>query len=59
MPFDVNADVIKIEDEDFGLWYIDAMDNKEKYDGKTVEFKGKIFKARISQKGILYPAAMP
>ena len=26
LPYDVNADVIKVEDEDYGIWYIDAME---------------------------------
>ena len=55
MPFDVNADVIKVEDEDFGLWYIDALDNKDKYDGKTVEFKGKIYKSKDFPDGYFVP----
>lgn len=55
MPFNVNADVITVEDEDFGLWYIDAMDNKEKYDGKTVQFKGKIFKSKDFPDGYFVP----
>ncbi len=40
LPFDVNADVIKIEDKDFALWYRDLVEETEKYDGKTVSFKG-------------------
>ncbi len=45
MPFDIHADIIEIEDEDFGLWYIDALENSERYDGKVVSFKGKIYKS--------------
>ncbi len=41
-PFDINADPIVIPDEEFGLWYLDAMDSKERYEGKTVQFKGKV-----------------
>ena len=55
MPFDVLADVIKIEDEDFGLWYIDAMDHPDKYDGKTVEFKGRVFKSKDFPDGYFVP----
>lgn len=40
LPFDFNADVIEISDIDYGLWYIDAMENTERYDGKTIKFKG-------------------
>ncbi len=39
LPFDVNAPVIEVKDEDFGLLYLDAMDKPENYDGKTVKFK--------------------
>ncbi len=41
-PFDLNADPIVIPDEEFGLWYLDAMDSRERYEGKTVQFKGKV-----------------
>lgn len=41
-PFDLTQDVIEIPDTEFGLWYLDALDNKDRYDGKTVHFKGKV-----------------
>ncbi len=41
-PFDLSADPIVIPDEEFGLWYLDAMDSKERYEGKNVQFKGKV-----------------
>ena len=40
MPFDIDAKVVVIEDKDFALWYSDMMEKLEKYDGKTVRFKG-------------------
>jgi len=40
LPFDVDAPVIAIKDEDFALWYRDMTENTKKYDGKTVLFKG-------------------
>lgn len=40
LPFDFNADIIEISDIDYGLWYIDVMENIERYNGKTVRFKG-------------------
>jgi uncharacterized membrane protein YcgQ (UPF0703/DUF1980 family) len=42
LPFDVNADHIKIEDQDYALWYRDMGENLEIYNGKTVTFKGVI-----------------
>jgi len=40
LPFDINADVIEIADNDYALWYADLMDDMMKYDTKTVRFKG-------------------
>ena len=39
LPFDVEADHIVIEDQDYALWYRDIMEEPEKYDGKTITFK--------------------
>lgn len=43
LPFDLEAPLIKISDDDFGLWYMDALENPDKYVGKMVEVKGKAF----------------
>lgn len=42
LPFDINADVIDIADEDFGIWYMDASEDPEKYAGKTVRFTAQV-----------------
>ena len=39
LPFDVNAPIIEIADEDFAVWYRDTTEKIETYDGKTVKFK--------------------
>lgn len=46
MPFDINAPVIEILPEDYGIWFVDAMDNPDTYVGKTVRFKGRALKPR-------------
>lgn len=40
LPFDVNADPIVIADPDYALWYRDMTEEMDKYNGKTVLFKG-------------------
>ena len=40
LPYDINADVIDIKDEDFAIFYRDMTDEFAKYKGKTVRFKG-------------------
>ena len=42
LPFDINADVIAIGDDDYALWFRDVTEDPEKYDGKTVEFKAQV-----------------
>ena len=46
MPFDVNAPIIEILPEDYGIWFVDAMDNPDTYVGKTVRFKARVMKPR-------------
>lgn len=55
MPFDINADLIELEDEDFGIWYIDAMDEPKKYIGKKIQLKGLVYKPKKFNKGYFVP----
>ncbi len=38
MPFDYSGDKVEIEDMDYGLWYLDAMEHPERYMGKEIVF---------------------
>ena len=58
MPYDMDADVIEIEDIDFGIWYIDMMDRLEEYVGKTVKFKGQVLKSRDLNANFFVPGRM-
>ena len=40
LPYDINADVIEIKDEDFAIFYRDMTDEFAKYKDKTIRFKG-------------------
>lgn len=42
LPFDVNAPLIVIGDNDYALWFRDLSEETEKYNGKTVRFKCRI-----------------
>ncbi|WP_122790718.1 TIGR03943 family putative permease subunit [Intestinibacillus sp. Marseille-P6563] len=55
MPFDLDADEIDIRDEDFGLWYVDASSEPQKYDGKTVRFKAHVLVTPQLPKGWIVP----
>ena len=54
-PYDLNAPVIDINDEDYGIWYMDAADDQERYDGKTVHFLAKVMKNRKFPRGYIVP----
>ena len=54
-PYDLNADVIRIDDVDFGLWFLDMTDNPDRYRGKTVSFIGKVMIPRKFPEGCFIP----
>ena len=46
LPYDINQPVIELEEEDFGLFYIDACDNPDKYVGKKIHFKAMVHRPK-------------
>ncbi|MDO4475507.1 MAG: GTP-binding protein [Lachnospiraceae bacterium] len=54
-PYDLNAEVIEIDDVDFGLWFLDMTDNPDRYDGKTVRFIGKVMTNRRLGDNVFVP----
>ena len=55
LPFDINAPVIEIPEEFFGVWYMDCMDDMEKYDGKTVKFLAQVCQTSRAGKDSFVP----
>ena len=55
LPFDINAPVIEVKDEDFALWYRDVTEEPEKYDGKMVRFKAQVAMLRRDRDGMFAP----
>lgn len=58
VPYDVQAPVIKIQDVDYGIWFVDMMDNMERYDGKTVEITAKVMKPKGFPDKVFVPGRM-
>lgn len=44
LPFDIDAPVVEIDDNDFAFFYRDVVDEMQKYEGKTIKFKGIVAK---------------
>jgi len=55
LPFDINAPVIEVGDEDYALFYRDITEEPDKYDKKTVKFKGQVAKLRREKEGMFAP----
>ena len=55
LPFDINADVIELSDADYAIWYMDAMENYKKYDGKKIKFRALVYNPDKLKKGIMVP----
>ncbi len=54
-PYDLNAPVIQIEDIDYGLWYLDVFESKDRYENKKVRFRAKVMKSRHFPDGVFVP----
>ena len=39
-PFDLSDGKLSVPDDDYGIWYVDLMDNPDRYVGVEVSFKG-------------------
>ncbi len=50
LPFDPDSDPLNIEDDTFAAFFIDTMENPDRYVGKTVNYTGMVFTTK-SEKG--------
>lgn len=55
LPFDINADIIELADDDYALWYRDMNEEPKKYVGKTIRFKAQVAKLRKDKEGMFAP----
>ena len=55
LPFDIEADIIEIEDDDYGIWYRDITEDMKKYSGKTVKFKAQVAHTKKVEKDCFVP----
>lgn len=44
LPYNLNDPIIELNNEGYGIWYIDSLDNTDRYVGKTVQFVGMVLK---------------
>ncbi|MBQ1240755.1 MAG: GTPase, partial [Lachnospiraceae bacterium] len=58
LPYDLKADVVEISPEAYGIWYLDALENEERYKGKVFEFTAMTLKAPEFPKNYFVPGRM-
>lgn len=46
LPYDIHSKHLELSTDDYGIWYMDAMEHPKKYAGKSVKFKAVVYKNR-------------
>lgn len=58
LPYDISADLVEISPEAYGIWYLDCMERRDRYEGKTVEFTAMVLKTPDFPKNYFVPGRM-
>ena len=58
LPFDINADVIELDDTGYAVWFMDALDHLDRYVGKTIKFVATIAKPDHFPKDYFVPGRL-
>ncbi|MBQ0043110.1 MAG: GTPase [Lachnospiraceae bacterium] len=58
LPYDLKSDELVLDNEGYGIWYIDSMDNMDRYIGKTVVFDAMAMKPKNFPDGVFVPGRM-
>ncbi|MCR5251731.1 MAG: GTPase [Lachnospiraceae bacterium] len=58
LPYDLKADRIDLDDNSYGIWYLDMMDHIERYEGKVISFIASVMRPNSFPKGCFVPGRM-
>lgn len=58
LPYDLKTDVIELDNDSYGIWYLDSLDHLERYEGKTVKFTAMVLKPKGFPTGYFVPGRM-
>ena len=58
LPYDLKADVIELDNQGYGIFFIDAMDNHDRYRGKKIRFTAQVLKPEEADPGYFVPGRM-
>ncbi len=58
LPYSLDAEIIELDNEGYGIWYLDSLDNLERYIGKTIRFTAMVLKPEDFPEGYFVPGRM-
>lgn len=58
LPYDLKSPTLELDDYGYGIFYLDAMDNLDRYIDKTVKFKAMVLKPEGSDDKYFVPGRM-
>ena len=58
LPYDLNQELIVLDNQGYGIWYLDSMDHLERYLGKKLQFVAMVLKPENFPKGYFVPGRM-
>lgn len=58
LPYDLNQEPIVLDNQGYGIWYLDSMDHPERYAGKKLQFLAMVLKPEGFPKGYFVPGRM-
>ncbi len=58
LPYDLNQEIIELDNQGYGIWYLDSMDHLERYVGKKISFLAMVLRPEGAAKDIFVPGRM-
>lgn len=58
LPYDLTQDVVILDNEGYGIWYLDSMDHLERYIGKKLQFVAMVLRPENFPKNYFVPGRM-
>ncbi len=58
LPYDLNQEVIVLDNMGYGIWYLDSMEHLERYIGKTIQFVAMVLRPEHFSDNYFVPGRM-
>ena len=58
LPYDLSQETIVLDNQGYGIWYLDSMDHLERYVGKKIQFVAMVLKPEEFPEGYFVPGRL-